>query len=195
MSARTQLQSKPVADLRAIAEGLGLEHKGMQKAKLIDLLLEQGDAVVEAEEPIVAEVISKNDDSDLPSVVNSGDSQVKAGESREGILDILPEGYGFLRCSGYKPGDNDVYVPAGSIKKFRMRKGDLVEGPIRAPRQKEKYPALIEPKTVNGAEPELLARRVDFNKLTPLFPDERLKLEVLGKPEKIVFYKKILQNN
>ena len=113
MSARTQLQSKPVADLRAIAEGLGLEHKGMQKAKLIDLLLEQGDAVVEAEEPIVAEVISKNDDSDLPSVVNSGDSQVKAGESREGILDILPEGYGFLRCSGYKPGDNDVFVPAG----------------------------------------------------------------------------------
>ena len=186
MSARTQLQSKPVADLRAIAEGLGLEHKGMQKAKLIYLLLEQGDAVVEAEEPIVAEVISKNDDSDLPSVVNSGDSQVKAGESREGILDILPEGYGFLRCSGYKPGDNDVYVPAGSIKKFRMRKGDLVEGPIRAPRQKEKYPALIEPKTVNGADPELLARRVDFNKLTPLFPDERLKLEVLGKPEKIV---------
>ena len=186
MSARTQLQSKPVADLRAIAEGLGLEYKGLQKAKLIDLLLEQGDAVIEAEEPVVAEVISKNDDSDLPSVVNSGDSQVKVGESREGILDILPEGYGFLRCSGYKPGDNDVYVPAGSIKKFRMRKGDLVEGPIRAPRQKEKYPALIEPKTVNGADPELLARRVDFNKLTPLFPDERLKLEVLGKPEKIV---------
>ena len=152
MSARTQLQSKPVADLRAIAEGLGLEFKGLQKAKLIDLLLEQGDTVIEAEEPVVAKVI-KNDDSDLPSVVNSGDSQVKAGESREGILDILPEGYGFLRCSGYKPGDKDVYVPAGSIKKFRMRKGDLVEGPIRAPRQKEKFPALVEPKTVNGADP------------------------------------------
>jgi len=186
MSARTQLQSKPVADLRAIAEGLGLEFKGLQKAKLIDLLLEQGDTVIEAEEPVVAEVINKNDDSDLPSVVNSGDSQVKAGESREGILDILTEGYGFLRCSGYKPGDNDVYVPAGIIKKYRMRKGDLVEGPIRAPRQKEKYPALMDPKTVNGADPELLARRVDFNKLTPLFPDERLKLEVIGKPEKIV---------
>ena len=67
-----------------------------------------------------------------------------------------------------------------------MRKGDLVEGPIRAPRQKEKFPALIEPKVVNGADPELLARRVDFNKLTPLFPDERLILEVPGKPEKIV---------
>ena len=150
--------------MREIAAGIGHEHKGMQKAKLIDLLQEEGDAVVEAEEPIVAEVISKNDDSDLPSVVNSGDSQVKAGESREGILDILPEGYGFLRCSGYKPGDNDVYVPAGSIKKYRMRNGDLVEGPFRAPRQKEKYPALIEPKTANGADPESLARRVDDNK-------------------------------
>src|SRR5210317_2010914 len=185
MSARTQLQSKPVADLRAIAEGLGLEFKGLQKAKLIDLLLEQGDTVIEAEEPVVAKLI-KNDDSDLPSVVNSGDSQVKAGESREGILDTLPEGYGFLRCNGYKPSEDDVYVSAGLIKKFRMRKGDLVSGPIRAPRQKEKYPALIEPSTVNDSDPELLARRVDFNKLTPLFPDERLKLEMDGKPEKIL---------
>ena len=77
-------------------------------------------------------------------------------------------------------------MPAGAIKKYRMRKGDLVNGPIRAPRQKEKYPALIEPKTVNGADPELLARRVDFNKLTPLFPDERLKLEIDGSPDKIL---------
>ena len=182
MSARTQLQSKPVADLREIAEGLGLEYKGLQKAKLIDLLLEQGDDVVESK---VVESKSKGDD-DLPSVVNSGDSQIKKGETREGILDILPEGYGFLRCGGYKPSEMDVYVPAGSIKKYRMRKGDYVEGPIRAPRAKEKYPALVEPKSVNGADPELLARRVDFDKLTPLFPDERLKLEIDGEPERLV---------
>ena len=182
MSARTQLQSKPVADLREIAEGLGLEYKGLQKAKLIDLLLEQGDDVVESK---VVESKGKGDD-DLPSVVNSGDSQIKKGETREGILDILPEGYGFLRCGGYKPSEMDVYVPAGSIKKYRMRNGDYVEGPIRAPRAKEKYPALVEPKTVNGADPELLARRVDFDKLTPLFPDERLKLEIDGEPERLV---------
>ena len=182
MSARTQLQSKPVADLREIAEGLGLEYKGLQKAKLIDLLLEQGDDVVESK---VVESKAKGDD-DLPSVVNSGDSQIKKGETREGILDILPEGYGFLRFGGYKPSEMDVYVPAGSIKKYRMRKGDYVEGPIRAPRAKEKYPALVEPKTVNGEDPELLARRVDFDKLTPLFPDERLKLEIDGEPERLV---------
>ena len=186
MSARSQLQSKPVADLRQIADGLGLEHAGLQKAKLIDLLLDQGDAIGDISNGAEEEVASVVSESDMPSVVNSGDSQIKEGETREGILDILPEGYGFLRCNGYKPSENDVYVPAGAIKKFRMRKGDLVEGPIRSPRAKEKYPALVEPKTVNGADPELLARRVDFNKLTPLFPDERLKLEVEGEPGRLV---------
>ena len=187
MSARTQLQSKPVADLRSIAESLGIEHKGLQKAKLIDLLVEHSDDIIDTEETEVAEVISKSSkDDDGPSVVSSGDSEIKKGDTRDGILDILPEGYGFLRCNGYKPSEDDVYVSAGLIKKFRMRKGDMVSGPIRAPRQKEKYPALIEPTTVNDADPELLARRVDFNKLTPLFPDERLKLEEDGKPEKIL---------
>ena len=188
MSARTQLQSKPVADLRSIAESLGIEHKGLQKAKLIDLLVEHGDEILDTpQEEEAASVITKSSkDDDAPAVVSSGDSAIKKGEEREGILDTLPEGYGFLRCNGYKPSEDDVYVAAGIIKKFRMRKGDLVSGPIRAPRQKEKYPALIEPKTVNGADPELLARRVDFNKLTPLFPDERLKLEVDGEPGKIV---------
>ena len=188
MSARTQLQSKPVADLRSIAESLGIEHKGLQKAKLIDLLVEHGDEILDSpQEEEAAAVISKSSkDDDAPAVVSSGDSAIKKGEERDGILDTLPEGYGFLRCNGYKPSEDDVYVAAGIIKKYRMRKGDLVSGPIRAPRQKEKYPALIEPKTVNGADPELLARRVDFNKLTPLFPDERLKLEVDGEPGKIV---------
>ncbi len=181
MSARTQLQSKTVAELREIAGSLGIDHAGLQKAKLIDALLKKGDDVInslessdEVKEEVVAEVVDK------------GDSSVKSGEMRTGLLDILPEGYGFLRCGGYKPSEQDVYVPAGVIKKFRLRRGDLVEGPIRAPRSKEKYPALLEPKKVNEADPELLARRPDFNKLTPLFPDERLVLEVENKPEKIL---------
>ena len=168
MSARTQLQSKPVADLRSIAESLGIDHKGLQKAKLIDLLVEHSDDIIDTEETEVAEVISKSSKDDGPSVVSSGDSEIKKGDTREGILDTLPEGYGFLRCNGYKPSEDDVYVSAGLIKKFRMRKGDMVSGPIRAPRQKEKYPALIEPTTVNDADPELLARRVDSVSYTHL---------------------------
>ena len=181
MSARTQLQSKPVADLRVLAETFDIDHKGLQKAKLIDALLKKGDDVIsqlessdESKEEVVAEVVDK------------GDSSIKSGEERSGLLDILPEGYGFMRCSGYKPSEEDVYVPAGVVKKFRLRRGDLVEGPIRPPRSKEKYPALLEPKKVNDADPELLARRPDFNKLTPLFPDERLVLEIENKPEKIL---------
>ena len=181
MSARTQLQSKPVADLRVLAESFGIDHKGLQKAKLIDALLKKGDDVIsqlensdESKEEVVAEVVDK------------GDSSIKSGEERSGLLDILPEGYGFMRCSGYKPSEEDVYVPAGVVKKFRLRRGDLVEGPIRPPRSKEKYPALLEPKKVNDEDPELLARRPEFNKLTPLFPDERLVLEIENKPEKIL---------
>ena len=143
MSARSQLQSKPVADLRSIAESLGIEHKGLQKAKLIDLLVEHSDEILDSIEEETPEVISTSKDDDAPAVVSSGSSDIKKGETREGILDTLPEGYGFLRCNGYKPSEEDVYVPAGAIKKYRMRKGDLVNGPIRAPRQKEKYPALI----------------------------------------------------
>jgi transcription termination factor Rho len=186
VSARSQLQSKPVADLRSIAESLGIEHKGLQKAKLIDLLVEHSDQILDeevADEQV--EVISTSKD-EGPSVVSSGDSSIKEGDTRKGILDVLPEGYGFLRCNGYQPSEDDVYVSAGAIKKFRMRKGDLVEGPIRAPRQKEKYPALVEPTKVNDADPELLARRVKFDKLTPLFPDERLKLELESQPDKIL---------
>ena len=186
MSARTQLQSKPVADLRSIAESLGIEHKGLQKAKLIDLLVEHSDEILDTEETVNEVEVIKSSKDDGPSVVSSGDSQIKEGDTRKGILDVLPEGYGFLRCNGYKPSEEDVYVAAGAIKKYRMRKGDLVEGPIRAPRQKEKYPALVEPTLVNGADPELLARRVNFDKLTPLFPDERLKLELESQPEKIL---------
>ena len=181
MSARAQLQSKPVADLRVLAESFGIDYKGLQKAKLIDALLKKGDDVIsqlessdESKEEVVAEVVDK------------GDSSIKSGEERSGLLDILPEGYGFMRCSGYKPSEEDVYVPAGVVKKFRLRRGDLVEGPIRPPRSKEKYPALLEPKKVNDEDPELLARRPDFNKLTPLFPDERLVLEIESKPEKIL---------
>ena len=92
MSARTQLQSKPVADLRVLAESLGIKHTGLQKAKLIDALLEKGeDALDELEssedskEEVVAEVVDK------------GDSSIKSGEERSGLLDILPEGYGFMR--------------------------------------------------------------------------------------------------
>ena len=104
-------------------------------------------------------------------------------EVRQGILDILPEGYGFLRVTGYLPGDKDVYVAANLIRKARLRKGDIIEGPIRPARAQEKFPALVRPVKVNGVEPDEAAERPKFAKLTPLFPDQRLRLEVDGHPD------------
>jgi transcription termination factor Rho len=104
-------------------------------------------------------------------------------EVREGILDILPEGYGFLRVNGYLPGENDVYVAANIVRKSQLRKGDIVEGPIRPARAQEKFPALVRSLKVNGVDPEEAMQRRKFAKLTPLFPDERLRLEVDGFPD------------
>ncbi|MFZ0012965.1 MAG: transcription termination factor Rho, partial [Acidimicrobiia bacterium] len=107
-------------------------------------------------------------------------------EVREGILDILPEGYGFLRVTGYKSGDKDVYVSANQVRKFRLRKGDIVSGPIRPPRSKEKFPAVVRIGSVNGMDPDEAMNRPKFEGLTPLFPDERLRLEVEGKANNIL---------
>ena len=98
-----------------------------------------------------------------------------------GILDVL-ENYAFLRTSGYLPGPNDVYVSLGQVKKYGMRKGDAVVGAIRQPRendsnQRQKFNALVKVESINGQTPEEAAGRVEFGKLTPLYPDTRLRLE------------------
>ena len=103
-------------------------------------------------------------------------------EVREGILDILPESYGFLRVQDFKPGDKDVYVSASQVRKFGLRKGDVVSGPIRPPRSQEKFPALTRIATVSGMSIEDARKRPKFGDLTPLFPDERLPLEIDGEP-------------
>jgi transcription termination factor Rho len=97
---------------------------------------------------------------------------------RSGILEIMQEGYGFLRTSGYLPGTEDIYVSPSQIKRFGLRVGDEVLGQVRAPKDNEKYYALLRVEAVNGLDPEQARNRPDFEKLTPVFPQERLKLEL-----------------
>jgi transcription termination factor Rho len=105
-------------------------------------------------------------------------------EVREGILDLLPEGYGFLRCTGYLSGSKDVYVSQSFIRRLDLRRGDRVAGPIRRNKNNDKFPALARVDRIEG-EPledgQSPTKRVEFKDLTPLFPDERLHLEVEGK--------------
>jgi transcription termination factor Rho len=99
-----------------------------------------------------------------------------------GIIDLL-ENYAFVRTSGYLPGPNDVYVSMGLVRKFGLRKGDAVTGSIRQPKegeQRQKFNPLVRVETINGLGTEESAKRLDFSKLTPLYPQERLRLETDG---------------
>ena len=102
-------------------------------------------------------------------------------EVAEGILEVLPDGYGFLRGDNYLPTPKDVYVSPVQIKRFRLDTGDTVKGLKRIPKEGEKFPALIFVGEVNGQHPENAMKRTKFDDLTPIYPDKRLKLET--KPE------------
>jgi transcription termination factor Rho len=97
--------------------------------------------------------------------------------TQTGILDVLPEGYGFLRTSGYLPGNADIYASLSQIRRFGLRKGDRVTGQVRQPKDSEKYFALLRIENVNGMDPEEAKLRPHFEKLTPLFPHDRFRLE------------------
>jgi transcription termination factor Rho len=94
-----------------------------------------------------------------------------------GVLDLLPDGYGFVRTSGYLPGDHDVYVSMSAVRRSGLRRGDMIKGQVRPPKESEKYPALQRLDTVNDASPELSRVRPRFADLTPVYPDERLRME------------------
>lgn len=94
-----------------------------------------------------------------------------------GTLEVLAEGYGFLRPRGLLPSDHDIYVSASQIRRFGLRNGDLVWGLIRPPKEQEHYEALLRVEVVNYSDPEEARKRPHFEKLTPIFPDERLTLE------------------
>jgi transcription termination factor Rho len=94
-----------------------------------------------------------------------------------GILDVLPDGFGFLRTNGFTQGDHDVYVSLSQIRRFGLRRGDEIDGHVREPKDNEKYNALLKIDTVNGMDPDEARKRPVFEKLTPLYPDERLRLE------------------
>src|SRR5512136_2492720 len=100
----------------------------------------------------------------------------------EGVLEILPEGYGFLRSQDYNylPGPDDIYVSPSQIRRFSLRTGDSISGQIRPPKDNERYFALLKVEAVNYEDPDVARDKILFDNLTPLYPDRRVKLETIA---------------
>lgn len=103
-----------------------------------------------------------------------------SGITANGILEVMPDGYGFIRCANYLPGENDVYVSPSQIRKFNLKTGDIVSGNTRVKTEKEKFSALLYVTSVNGYHPSVAQKRKNFEDLTPIFPNQRIRLEHPG---------------
>ena len=112
--------------------------------------------------------------------VPSESAQLDSGEKANGILEVLPDGYGFIRCENYMPGENDIYVSPSQIRRFNLKTGDIIQGNIRIKTQGEKFSALLYVSSINGFHPSEGQRRYNFEDMTPIFPNERLVMERAG---------------
>ncbi len=167
---KQELEEKKASELVLIADELGIESASkMKKQELISAILES------RSKPALSSVVSvENNQVETKKWQKPETEKLITGQ---GILDILPDGYGFLRAKGYLPGDTDIYVSMSQIRRFNLRRGDEVSGQVRPPKDNEKYHALLKIETVNGEDPEIARKRTFFESLTPLYPHERLKLE------------------
>lgn len=124
---------------------------------------------------------TENSDRNRERPTNTVDmEQLDSGETKEGILEVLSDGYGFIRCDNFLPGENDVYVSPAQIRRFNLKTGDIIVGNTRIKSQNEKFSALLYVKSINGLHPSDAVKRKKFEELTPIFPNERIHLETPG---------------
>ena len=180
MIMKEKLQTLPLTTLREIAKDKNIKGTStMKKAELIEALL----ALPENESGN-----DRNDRSDKHTVkTGTSDDTVKqeydpelvdTSSEANGILEVLAEGYGFIRCANYLPGENDVYVSPAQINRFGLKTCDVIIGNKKFKNQGEKFSALLYIKSVNGYSVAEVMRRPSFEKLTPIFPNERLHMEI-----------------
>ncbi|MBM6827158.1 transcription termination factor Rho [Mordavella massiliensis] len=170
---REKYESLPLATLKDLAKARGLKGvSALKKAEVIELMLEEDEKERQADRETVKEMSANTGDKDIHDI-DKLDSGIKAN----GILEVMPDGYGFIRSANYLPGENDVYVSPSQIRKFNLKTGDILEGNTRIKTQQEKFSALLYLTKINELDPMKAVRRSNFEDMTPIFPDERLRLE------------------
>lgn len=170
---REKYESLPLATLKDLAKARGLKGiSTMKKAELIERMLEEDEKEKQASKETVKEMSANTGDKEIHDI-----DRLDSGVIAHGILEVLPDGYGFIRSANYLPGENDVYVSPSQIRKFNLKTGDILQGHTRIKTQQEKFSALLYLTRINEMDPMKAMRRTNFEDMTPIFPDERLRLE------------------
>jgi len=182
---REKYESLSATVLKDLAKARGIKGlSGLKKEQIVELMLaedekEKAKAPVEkTEEKRVVYTATK--DNVQPSTVKEDGSDLDSGQVADGILEVMGDGFGFIRCENFLPGENDIYVSPAQIRRFNLKTGDMVRGGIRIKNQGEKFAALLYVSSVNGYRPEEVSKRPNFEDLTPIFPNERIHLDRPG---------------
>lgn len=173
---REQYESLPLAELKGIAKTRGMKGtSGLKKSELIDQMLEKDEEASRQEQIAQTERSQKERRERYEQPAN-----LDSGQVAKGILEVLADGYGFIRSDNYLPGENDIYINPALIRRYNLKTGDILCGNVKVRSQTEKFAALLYLKTVNGRRPEEAAKRRNFEDLTPIFPNQRIHLERPG---------------
>ena len=200
---REKYESLSLATLKDLAKARGLKGiSTLRKPELIDRMLQEDEreAAVQKETSPKTQESVQTEKSEEPvreqrNFDNPGErpvrqefrarenretAQLDSGEKANGILEVLPDGYGFIRCENYLPGENDIYVSPSQIRRFNLKTGDILKGNIRIKTQGEKFSALLYVDSINGFHPSEGPKRYNFEDMTPIFPNEKLRMERPG---------------
>ena len=170
---KEKYESLPLATLKDLAKARGLKGiSTMKKAELIERMLEEDEKVKNNAKETVKELSANTGDKEVHDI-----AKLDSGITVRGILEVMQDGYGFIRSANYLPGDNDVYVSPSQIRRFNLKTGDILEGNTRIKTQQEKFSALLYLSKVNNIDPMKIMHRKNFEDMTPVFPNERLSLE------------------
>lgn len=170
---KEKYESLPLATLKDLAKARGLKGiSTMKKAELIERMLEEDEKVKNNAKETVKELSANTGDKEVHDI-----DKLDSGVTVRGILEVMQDGYGFIRSANYLPGDNDVYVSPSQIRRFNLKTGDILEGNTRIKTQQEKFSALLYLSKVNNIDPMKIMHRKNFEDMTPVFPNERLSLE------------------
>ena len=178
---KEKYESLAVADLREIAKSRGIKGtSAMKKSDVIEAMLSLDAQEKEGPTASVQQSAKITNDSNEDSQKEKEFAELDSGITACGILEVMPDGFGFIRSENYLPGENDVYVAPSQIRRFGLKTGDIISGNTRIKTQAEKFSALLYLKGINGYSPEEAAKRYNFEDMTPIFPDERIRLETPG---------------